>query len=381
MSGLPGHAPGRADHGDADRRRPARRLRRGARSKRLFAWFREVDERFSTYKQGSEISRLNRGELALRRLPPRRARRCSPAATSSARRPAGTSTPATPRCSSVDPSGPRQGLVGRPRRRAARGGRGAATTRSTPAATSARAGRPCRSRPGGPASSIPSYRDRIAAVVEANDLALATSGAYARGRAHRRSAHRPAAERAPLGHDRGRRPRARPTPTRPRRSRWASGGRRGRRRCGPTRPSRSLPTAPPCRRRGFPWARSSRQPSLRVEPTERRQAAVTAERAAEQAGGKPRASGTARPSSRVRRAAGRRAARARRGGSAGRRRKGRAPGSGRARRRAPGRAGGRQTPPWSLSDSRRRLAWSTSCAQTSRPARWKLACSRSCSHG
>src|SRR6202035_4753400 len=33
---------------------------------RLFDWFREVDERFSTYKAGSEISRLNRGELAVR---------------------------------------------------------------------------------------------------------------------------------------------------------------------------------------------------------------------------------------------------------------------------------------------------------------------------
>lgn len=31
----------------------------------LFDWFREVDERFSTYKESSEISRVNRGELAL----------------------------------------------------------------------------------------------------------------------------------------------------------------------------------------------------------------------------------------------------------------------------------------------------------------------------
>jgi thiamine biosynthesis lipoprotein len=32
---------------------------------RVFAWLREVDARFSTYKVASEISRLNRGELAL----------------------------------------------------------------------------------------------------------------------------------------------------------------------------------------------------------------------------------------------------------------------------------------------------------------------------
>jgi FAD:protein FMN transferase len=32
---------------------------------RVFNWFREVDGRFSTYKHDSEINRLNRGELAL----------------------------------------------------------------------------------------------------------------------------------------------------------------------------------------------------------------------------------------------------------------------------------------------------------------------------
>ena len=32
---------------------------------RMFAWFREVDERFSTYRRDSEIERINRGELAL----------------------------------------------------------------------------------------------------------------------------------------------------------------------------------------------------------------------------------------------------------------------------------------------------------------------------
>ena len=32
----------------------------------LFDWFREVDARFSTYKDDSEISRLNRGELHVR---------------------------------------------------------------------------------------------------------------------------------------------------------------------------------------------------------------------------------------------------------------------------------------------------------------------------
>jgi FAD:protein FMN transferase len=35
-------------------------------AERVFAWLREVDARFSTYRRDSEISRLNRGELALR---------------------------------------------------------------------------------------------------------------------------------------------------------------------------------------------------------------------------------------------------------------------------------------------------------------------------
>ena len=70
----------------------------------VFDWFREVDERFSTYKDGSEISRLNRGELAVRDCHPGRALRSSRAATSFARRRAGTSMHATSRfCPSIRP--------------------------------------------------------------------------------------------------------------------------------------------------------------------------------------------------------------------------------------------------------------------------------------
>ena len=174
-------------------------------------------------RPGSEISRLNRGELAVADChadvrcgarPLRRAARGDRRVLRRALRLAARGRPLRAR----------EGLVGRPRRRAARGGRGRATTRSTPAATSARAGRPCPSRPGGPGSSIPSCRDRIAAVVEANDLALATSGAYVRGE-HIVDPH---TGRPPAGllsvTIAGERPRARPTPTRPPRSRWASRG-------------------------------------------------------------------------------------------------------------------------------------------------------------
>ena len=79
---------------------------------------------------------------------------CSPAATSCARRPAATSTPATSRCSTVDPSGLVKGWS------VDRGGelleraRHPRTTRSTPAATSACAARRSPSPPGAPGSSI-----------------------------------------------------------------------------------------------------------------------------------------------------------------------------------------------------------------------------------
>ena len=65
---LPGIRRVEHDHGHADRRRRARR-RRGERAARpsVFDWFREVDARFSTYKADSEISRLNRDEIALGR--------------------------------------------------------------------------------------------------------------------------------------------------------------------------------------------------------------------------------------------------------------------------------------------------------------------------
>ena len=68
----------------------------------------------------------------------------------------------------------------------------------------------------------PQLLDRIAAIVEANDLALATSGDLHPGRAHRRPAQRRGRRR---GSSRSRSPAttsAPPMPTRPPRSRWAS---------------------------------------------------------------------------------------------------------------------------------------------------------------
>ena len=62
----------------------------GAALDGVFDWFGWVDGTFSTYKQDSEISRLDRGELASRM--PRMFAPCSRAARSCAPRPAATST-------------------------------------------------------------------------------------------------------------------------------------------------------------------------------------------------------------------------------------------------------------------------------------------------
>ena len=147
---------------------------------RVFDWLRFVDATFSTYKDESEISRLNRGELALadahetvrevlerceelRRRDRRLLRR--PCAARGLARPVGS----------------REGLGGRPggsgprrvRRAQLRGQRrwrhGPPRRRALP---------DDRWRVG---IQHPRLRDRIAKVVEANDLAVATSGAYARG--------------------------------------------------------------------------------------------------------------------------------------------------------------------------------------------------------
>ena len=60
---------------------------------------------------------------------------------------------------------------------------------------------PCRTRPGGSGSSTRSIRDQVAAVVEAHDLAVATSGAYTRGEHVLEPAHPAAADRRALRDD------------------------------------------------------------------------------------------------------------------------------------------------------------------------------------
>jgi thiamine biosynthesis lipoprotein len=145
----------------------------------LFDWFREVDERFSTYKAGSEISRLNRGELAVRDCHPDV--RAVLARCDELREETGGFFDARyASLTTVDPSGLVKGWS------VDRGGElleGHGIENY-----SINAGGDIRTR--GRALPEPAWRtgiqhpveiDRIAAIVEANDLALATSGTYVRG--------------------------------------------------------------------------------------------------------------------------------------------------------------------------------------------------------
>ena len=146
----------------------------------VFDWFREVDAVFSTYKDDSEISRLNRGELALREC-------------SAGRAPGDRALPRAAR---------RDGRLlrrrggrardDRSRRASSRAGRSTAprrcSTRAGARNYAVNAGGDIRLRGGAlpePRWRVgiqhPPIRDKIAAVVEADDLAVATSGAYARG--------------------------------------------------------------------------------------------------------------------------------------------------------------------------------------------------------
>jgi thiamine biosynthesis lipoprotein len=145
----------------------------------LFGWFREVDERFSTYKEESEISRLNRGELAVRDCHPDvRAvlARCDELREETD----GFFDARYASLTSVDPSGLVKGWS------VDRGG--ALLERHGIENYSINAGGDIRTR--GRAVPEPAWRtgiqhpvepDRVAAIVEANDLALATSGTYVRG--------------------------------------------------------------------------------------------------------------------------------------------------------------------------------------------------------
>jgi thiamine biosynthesis lipoprotein len=145
----------------------------------LFDWFREVDQRFSTFKERSEISRLNRGELTVAECHDDVRyvlARCDELREETA----GFFDARYRSLLEVDPSGLVKGWS------VDRGGelleaRGIENY-------SINAGGDIRTRGAALPEAAwrtgiqhPVLHDRIAAVVEANDLALATSGTYVRG--------------------------------------------------------------------------------------------------------------------------------------------------------------------------------------------------------
>jgi thiamine biosynthesis lipoprotein len=146
---------------------------------RVFDWFRLVDATFSTYKADSEISRLNRDELALRECQPdvrwviARCRELRE--ETDGYFDAEAVVPGT-----IDPSGLVKGWSV---------DRAAALLEEAGLRNySVNAGGDIRVRGGAPPAprwrigiQHPRIRDKIAAVVEADDLAIATSGAYVRG--------------------------------------------------------------------------------------------------------------------------------------------------------------------------------------------------------
>ena len=146
----------------------------------VFDWLRNVDERFSTYKPTSEISRVNRGELQLAECHPD-VRRVLAACDELREATGGYFDARYASLTEVDPSGLVKGwAVDRAAELIdARGARN----------YSLNAGGDIRTR--GAALPTPSWRigvehpldpNRIVAIVEGNELAIATSASYARGR-------------------------------------------------------------------------------------------------------------------------------------------------------------------------------------------------------
>jgi thiamine biosynthesis lipoprotein len=138
----------------------------------VFDWFRQVDERFSTYREESEISRVNRGELALDDAHPDVAAvvaRCDELRTlTDGFFDARYGGP-------LDPSGLVKGwAVDRAAALLDRAGR---------RDYAVNAGGDMRLRGGSRRIGIqhPTERSAVARVLELADTALATSGAYARG--------------------------------------------------------------------------------------------------------------------------------------------------------------------------------------------------------
>jgi thiamine biosynthesis lipoprotein len=142
-----------------------------------FAWLREVDATFSTYREDSEISRLDRGELTVADCRPEVdevLRRCMALERATqgyfSVRPAGRLDPSgLVKGWAVDGAATRLSAVGAQRFCINAGGDVVAR------------GRPAPDRGWRVGIRHPAEPDRLAAVLEVEDLAVATSGEYERG--------------------------------------------------------------------------------------------------------------------------------------------------------------------------------------------------------
>ena len=142
---------------------------------RVFDWLRFVDATFSTYKDDSEISRINRGELALEDAHPTCAR-CSTRCEELRHETNGYFDVRAAAADAIDPSGLVKGWsVDR-----AAAILDAAGLRNYAVNAGGDMRRPRRRAPGrllARRHPAPARAGKVAAVVEANDLAVATSGA------------------------------------------------------------------------------------------------------------------------------------------------------------------------------------------------------------
>lgn len=148
-------------------------------AERVFDWLRWVDATFSTYKADSEISRLNRGELSLddtHRDVREVLGRCEELRVATR----GYFDVRAPMPGSIDPSGLVKGWSV-DRAAALLDEAGIQNYAISAGGDILLRGRAVPDSCWRVGIQHPLLRDRVAAVVEANDLAVATSGAYARG--------------------------------------------------------------------------------------------------------------------------------------------------------------------------------------------------------
>ena len=144
----------------------------------VFAYFEEVDRRFSTYKPDSEIEAINQGG-SRRATTATTCAKCWRSPKGRAARRTATSTSARRTARSTPPASSRAGRSATPRRSSP--ARAPTISSSTPAATSSRRGRTHRGEEWSVGIRNPFNPTEIIKVVYPRGRGVATSGTYVRG--------------------------------------------------------------------------------------------------------------------------------------------------------------------------------------------------------